>query len=172
VTQDEQWITVQEAAHNLGVKEDAIRKRIQRGTLRHRKDPKDGRVYVHLDAVRDTSQDMPPTATYAATQDGTQDTTQDASPPALIETLQDQVEYLRGVIDTRDRELESRTEELRRKDHIIAALTERIPELEPAREAPSEQRESPVTPSKEGNKGEETPPATERRSWWRRLFEG
>ena len=153
MTQDEQWITVQEAAHNLGVKEDAIRKRIQRGTLRHRKDPKDGRVYVHLDAVRDTSQDIPPTATYATTQDGTQDTsqdtTQDASQPALIETLQDQVEYLRGVIDTRDRELEARTEELRRKDHIIAALTERIPELEPVREAPPEGREEPETASPE-----------------------
>jgi len=153
VTQDEQWITVQEAAYNLGVKEDAIRKRIQRGTLRHRKDPKDGRVYVHLDAVRDTSQDIPPTATYATTQDGTQDTsqdtTQDASQPALIETLQDQVEYLRGVIDTRDRELEARTEELRRKDHIIAALTERIPELEPVREAPPEGREEPETASPE-----------------------
>lgn len=32
--------------------------------------------------------------------------------------------------------------------------------------AKSEPRESPVTPSKEGSKGEETPPDPERRSWW------
>ena len=42
-------ITVQEAAKRLRVKDDAIRKRIQRGTLQHDKDP-DGRVYVYLDA--------------------------------------------------------------------------------------------------------------------------
>jgi excisionase family DNA binding protein len=154
VTQDAQWITVQEAAHSLGVKEDAIRKRIQRGTLRHRKDLKDGRVYVQLDVAREPSQDIPYTATYASTQDGTQDTTEDASHSALTETLQDQVEYLRGVIDTRDRELEARTEELRRKDHIIAALTERIPELEPAREAPPEPPESPLSDSEDRGKGD------------------
>ncbi len=40
-------------------------------------------------------------------------------------------------------ELVTRNEELRRKDHIIAALTERIPALEPA----SEPRESSVAAS-------------------------
>jgi hypothetical protein len=40
------------------------------------------------------------------------------------------------VIEARDQELEARTEELRRNDHIIAALTERIPELEPTSEPP------------------------------------
>jgi hypothetical protein len=37
--------------------------------------------------------------------------------------MQEQVCYLKAVIHTRD-------EELRRKDHIIAALTELIPELQ------------------------------------------
>ena len=41
-------VTVAEAAARLGVKEQAIRKRIQRGTLAHDKDD-DGRVYVYLD---------------------------------------------------------------------------------------------------------------------------
>ncbi len=180
MTQDAQWITVQEAAHSLGVKEDAIRKRIQRGTLRHRKDVKDGRVYVQLYVARETSQDIPRASTYAATQDGAQDTTQDAaqdttedaSRPTLTDTLQDQVEYLRGVIDTRDRELEARTEELRRKDHIIAALTERIPELEPAKESAPEPRESDGSAS-EGQEGTVVPPEQEkRRSWLYRFFFG
>jgi DNA-directed RNA polymerase specialized sigma24 family protein len=39
-------VTVVEAAARLGVKEQAIRKRIQRGTLTHDKDD-DGRVYVY-----------------------------------------------------------------------------------------------------------------------------
>ncbi len=38
-------VTIQEAARRLGVKEDAIRKRIQRGSLRHEK-AEEGRVFV------------------------------------------------------------------------------------------------------------------------------
>jgi hypothetical protein len=49
------------------------------------------------------------------------------------------IEFLRA-------ELAAWQEEARRKDHIIAALTERIPELEPA----SEPRESPVAASENG----------------------
>ena len=49
------------------------------------------------------------------------------------------IEFLRA-------ELAAWQEEARRKDHIIAALTERIPELEPA----SEPQESPVTASENG----------------------
>ena len=139
MTQDAQRITVQEAARRLGVKEDAIRKRIQRGTLRTEKDPEDGRVYVYMDAAQDTTYDGFQDATY----DGSQDPSQDEPYDALVETLHDQVEYLRGVIKTRDRELEARVEELRRKDHIIAALTERIPAIE----APLEPPESPETAS-------------------------
>ena len=41
-------VTVAEAVARLGVKEQAIRKRIQRGTLAHDKD-ENGRVYVYLD---------------------------------------------------------------------------------------------------------------------------
>ena len=156
MAKDNQWFTVQEAARRLGVKEDAIRKRLQRGTLKHEKDPNDGRVYVYLDTTQDGSQDT------------SQDTAEDASYDALVEVLYDQVSYLKAVIQTRDHELEARTEELRRKDHIIAALTERIPELEaPASEA-AEPRGSPETAS-EGPGGVEDR-GEEERSWWRRLF--
>jgi hypothetical protein len=40
-------VTVAEAARRLNVKEQAIRKRISRGTLQHDKD-EDGRVYVYI----------------------------------------------------------------------------------------------------------------------------
>ena len=80
--------------------------------------------------------------------------------------MQEQVSYLKAVVQTRD-------EELRRKDHIIAALTERIPELEAPREAASEAREGHVTASEGADKGS-TPPeqqeTSQRRSWWRAFF--
>ena len=79
MAKDHQWITVQEAARRLGVKEDAIRKRMQRGTLKHEKDPKDGRVYVYMDATQDGLQDT------------SQDTAEDASYDALVEALRDQL---------------------------------------------------------------------------------
>jgi hypothetical protein len=66
--------------------------------------------------------------------------------------MQDQNEYLR-------RQLEVWQEEARRKDHIIAALTERIPELEAAKEAPPEPREAPVSAS-EDRAGTESPGGT------------
>jgi excisionase family DNA binding protein len=62
-------VTIQEAARRLGVKEDAIRKRIQRGSVQHEKS-KDGRVYVWVDATQDATQD-----TERTSQDMYQDTT-------------------------------------------------------------------------------------------------
>jgi len=43
-----QKLTVREAAGNLGISEDAVRKRIQRGTLAHHRSS-DGHVYVYMD---------------------------------------------------------------------------------------------------------------------------
>jgi excisionase family DNA binding protein len=137
-------VTIQEAARRLGVKEDAIRKRIQRGTLPHEK-TEEGRVFVWLDAAQDT----------------TRDTTEDAyrytpSRDELVAELRDQVRFLR--------------EELARKDAILLRMAESIPQLE----APPEARESPEspapteTPTSAGGGPHE---ATER-PWWRRLFGG
>jgi len=79
--------TVAQAADRLGVKEQAVRKRIQRGTLVHDKDG-DGRVYVYLDP-RDQA-------------DGTgngNDT--DKEIDTLVQSLQDQIEYLRAELQRR-----------------------------------------------------------------------
>jgi hypothetical protein len=56
----------------------------------------------------------------------------------------------------------------RRKDYIIAALTERTPAIE----ASSEASEVPQTTSETAYKGDEAeaPPYPEQRSWLRRLF--
>lgn len=151
-------VTVQEAAARLGVKDDAIRKRIQRRSLEHEKD-EDGRVYVYLDAAQD--------ATYDASQDKAQD--------ELVEALRDQVAYLREQLD---REREARTEERRRHDTIIAQLTSRIPELEPAVPpgGSPEQRDPPETAAAEPEREESrpataTPQTSTQRPWWKRLFD-
>jgi hypothetical protein len=104
-------LTVAQAAAQLGVSQDAIRKRIRRNTIDYDQDP-DGRIYVYVDSS-----------------ELVQDESSDSSMERLVQMQHDDIEFLR-------RELETRTEEIRRRDSIIAALTQRLPEIE----APSEPR--------------------------------
>ncbi len=127
----------------MGVSESAIRKRVQRGTLQHHKE-QDGRVYVYLD-MGETVEDK----------------VRDASRDELVDELRDRVRRLEQDLDTR-------TEELREHRRIIAALTQRIPQLE----APRDERDARETVS-EDDGGTETPAGDTgepRRSWWRRFF--
>ena len=78
---------------------------------------------------------------------------------AYIQSLQDQIAFLRR--------------ELERKDAILLNLTERIPQLE----APSEARESSQTVEEEPKRAEPQSATGEaqegaQRSWWRRWFGG
>jgi len=167
-------VTVAEAAKRLGVTQDAVRQRIRRGTIDHDKD-ETGRVYVYL---------MPTDTVHDNVRDGAHDTDHDNVRDALVEELRDRIRYLE--------------EEARRKDAILLTMAQRIPELEPAKEAPPEPRESSVIASeergsvssppepreeeeKEGpetvsaasteeGEGVETPLRQEHRSFWRRLF--
>ena len=142
-------LTVAQAADALNISQDAVRKRIARGTIPHDRDEA-GRVHVYLspsETVHKTDQDTG--------QDDATKTVQDA----YIRSLEDQIGFLRR--------------ELERKDTILLNLTERIPELE----APSEPRESPETVEEAPEKAEPRP-ATGRaqegvqRPWWRRVFGG
>ena len=142
-------VTTREAAEALGISVEAVRKRIERGQLEYER--VDNRVYVYLD--KDRTESGPDVEGEGA--------------GALVESLQDQVSYLR----------EQLAEERRANDEnrrLLLAALERIPQLE----APQEARESPGGPGPT----EETPtPATgdahgdtgapERRSWWRRMFQ-
>jgi hypothetical protein len=83
----------------------------------------------------------------------------------LVEDLRGQVDYLQGIIETRDRELS----EMRR---LLAGALERIPEIEAPRDSPPEPRDARETVS-EGEPDTETPAGDTgepRRSWWRRFF--
>src|SRR5215211_5289261 len=117
--------TVRQAAEILGTTAEAIRSRLNRGTL-ERVDGEHGRVYVRLD----------PDHTHIDA-DHTTDHTVEGS---LVFKLQaDQIEFLRR--------------ELERKDHIILGLTQRIPELEArgSPETPSEEPRSTHAPPEPQN---------------------
>jgi excisionase family DNA binding protein len=146
-------VTIQEAAERLGIKEDAIRKRIQRGTLRHEK-TQEGRVFVWVDAAPD------------ATQDATQDAYRDASQDALLVAKDETIAALRE-------QLQQANERDRENRRIIAALTARIPAIEAppeARESPEESSAPRDTPTEAPTEAQEATLGPERRSWWRRVF--
>ena len=150
---------MREAAELLGTSTEAVRKRATRGSLRSEKRD-DGRVVVWVDDDR--------------TEGGHQAQGEaSANGGALVEVLAEQVSYLKAQLDIR-------TEELRRKDHIIAGLVERVPELDaPAFEpTPSQPSEAGAQDAANGA-GVHVPQAGgaeaqggSGRSWWRRLIGG
>ena len=174
--QDRRRVNVAEAAEILGITAEAVRTRIKRGRLDSIKEPPDrtGTVYVLLEADQ-AGPNVDPTP---QGQDQTMDQTRQNE--RLVETLREQVAYLQGVIATRDRELEQRAEEIRRRDaalereqQLAAIFADRLRELEGPRDA----RESPETVEQEPERAEShsaTVGAQEgaRRPWWRRVFGG
>jgi hypothetical protein len=157
-------LTVQEAADVLETSVDAVRQRIKRGKLERAEpdDPADNRVYVWLDGDHSETR-------HEAKVDGSPNS------DALVESLQDQVEYLRAQLE---REREANRENRR----LLAAALERIPpQLEAPRDTPPESPVSPRptrTPTESAGgpqTARETPLGEEeqqvpRRGFWARLF--
>jgi hypothetical protein len=158
-------VSVHEAAGKIGTTVDAIRKRVQRDTIAYEKDT-DGRVWILLDADR---------TRHATDQDATGHR-QDLESSALISEMRERLEFL-------ERELEVRSEEIRRRDTIIMNMTEAMKALNPpprdaGPQAPPEGRE---TVSEGPDRAEQPQSASEaggaqggseRRSWWGRVFGG
>jgi hypothetical protein len=143
-------LTVAQAADALAISQDAVRKRIARGTIPHDRD-ESGRVYVYL---------TPSETLHKTDQDTVQDDATKTVQDTYIRSLEDQIAFLRR--------------ELERKDTILLNLTERIPQLEALQEA-SEASEA----VEEQQGGGELHSATvgtqegvQRRGFWRRLFGG
>ena len=146
------WLDVGEAARELGISTDAVRKRIARDSLRS--DRKDGHVRVWLD-VGGTE------AGREAQVDG----------EALVEVLQDHISDLRV-------QLEAEREARRRADTIIAQLTQanaalaaKVPELEAA-ESREETAEGAAEEPERAEPHSATVESQEpvQRPWWRRVF--
>lgn len=149
--------TVHEAANALGVSVDAIRKRIQRGTIPHERH-EDGRVYVLLDKAS-TMQDTSSASSSMVPDEGEDERPVRYGTEEFVESLQDQIGFLRR--------------ELERKDAILLRMTERIPELESS-QAPPEAQNTAATASEDVGKyaagGGDAQKPVEPRSWWRRFF--
>jgi hypothetical protein len=148
------WLDVGEAAHELGISTDAVRKRIARGSLRS--DRENGHVRVWLD-VGGTE------AGREAQVDG----------EALVEVLQSHISDLRV-------QLEGEREARRRADTIIAQLTQanatlaaRVPELEAAQEYSEAAEEPAQGAGRVGQPPDDTgEPRSSEKPWWRRMFGG
>jgi hypothetical protein len=146
-------VTVAEAAQLLGLSAEAVRSRVQRGTL---KSTKEGNtVYVLLDEPAQTR----PNADESNARTGTQthpNGDQTATESVAFKVMQDQVAFLRA--------------ELERKDAILLTMAQRIPELEAA----PEPRERPETASDQQGSGtaHQTDGGEAKPSWWRRVFLG
>src|SRR5919199_1938386 len=152
----ERRLNVHQAAEALGITPEAVRSRIQRGTLAKEKG-EDGTVYVRLNADQLRANADEHADRSSSAPDGTVDQSQ------LVERMASEIEHLREMLALRD-------EEIRRRDHLLAAALERIPALESPPDTPSsEPREPPVRSSEEARKGErkdeEEPPEVEPRSW-------
>jgi excisionase family DNA binding protein len=167
-------VTIQEAARRLGVKEDAIRKRIQRGSLAYEK-TEEGRVFVWVEATQDTAQDT------------TEDVYRDTDRDELLAELRDQVRFLREELARKDAILLNMTESMRQltaPQEETLQETPGVPETatpQPGRVGPQtplegtqEPRESSEMHMPEAGGGplphdQQTP---SERPWWRRMFGG
>ena len=129
-------LSIDEAASRLGISVAALRKRISRGAVQARKE--NGRLHVLL-----------PRADTDSTNEDTQWTTEGQMSKPVEELLAN----LREEADRLWEELSVRTEELRRKDIIIADLARRVPALpetvgfSPAPPAPAEAAASDSLPT-------------------------
>jgi hypothetical protein len=147
--------SVSDAGRVLGITQEAVRARLNRGTLTKVKLP-DGSVMVRLDSDqmrKDSDHTTDSTAHQTRPDDNhTEDRTVEES--LAFKLQQDQIEFLRR--------------ELERKDTIIMQMAQRIPELEAA----SEPRGSPEKATEDMSRGAapEREEEQERPSWWRRWF--
>ena len=152
-------ITVAEAAERLGVSQDAVYKRIKRGTIPWDKD-EDGKTVVYLEAAHGSTDDSTSstdesTDRLKTSTDNLGSSSIDSSTDVLVDELRDRVSFLE--------------EELRRKDTILMSLVQRVPELE----APRDERGSPESASESERNGDDAPGSQEpsdRRSWLYRFF--
>ena len=151
-------VSVKEAARLLDTTEHAIRQRLYRGSLKSEKN-EDGSVVVllpeHLASNMTDSH-----------REGEGDTHAEAGMFALVEELRDKNRIL-------EEQLREANESNRENRRLLAALTQRIPELEPPQDPPSERRGSPETAS-EGPESTTTPQEGQgqQRGFWRRLLLG
>jgi hypothetical protein len=137
-------LTLRQAAARLGVSESAIRKRVERRTLRSDKGP-DGRRYVYLDTGADSMSDIG------------EDTSATHERGALISELRAHNDTLRGQLEA---ERQAHAEARR----LLAAALERIPAIEAPQDAEEQHGRGESRPDAPGTQEDA------QRPWYRRWF--
>jgi excisionase family DNA binding protein len=159
-------VTVADAAELLGLSTEAVRMRVKRGTLASTK--MGGTVYVLLDGPNERPNAKPNAGPNIGT-NGRPNPRPNVETTPMVANLREHNADLRDQVEHLRRELDTRNEELRRKDTIIMAMTQRIPELE----APQEPQDGPEKAAEHPGRGEvpedQREPA-ERRPWLHRIF--
>jgi hypothetical protein len=157
---DNEWATVANAARILGTSKQAIRQRIYRGTIEHRKDP-EGTVYVRI-----TEHNEEPNADSYGESYGDM--------PSVSREL---VEELRARVGSLENQLEHERRANAEQRRLLAAALERIPAIEaPQDTSPEASPEQPEWPeSAEGTQYGTSPQEAQEslhnhRPWWRRWF--
>ena len=157
------WVDVVEAARELGISTDAVRKRIARGSLES--DRPNGNVLVWLDG--------------GGTEAGRADQVEGGE---LVDVLREQVYYLRSQLDVQAEEIQRRDVIISQLTQATSNLTDRLRELEapaqqpmPSEEAPDAAQEAatdePGPPTGAGVTGPQNgSEEIRRRSWWREFF--
>lgn len=182
-------MTVQEAAAALGITVEAVRGRMHRG--KYGREKRGDRVFVVLtpDQLMNVQERSAPPEANVSDNSGESEAdrsdnrsshvrNQPVENGLLVEELRDHMAFLRAELEARNEEIrrreEEHREEARRKDTIIAQLTQRIPELPSV--ASQEPRDGSETASENRDRGDDTPPKPqepiERRSWFYRFFFG
>ena len=143
---------VKQAAEALGISSEGVRQRIRRGSLRSEKDT-GGRVYVFID------------------EEATNGTPYEPSTDDVVSRLENEVEFLRKELATRDAEIQ-------RRDAVLLSLSEGLKALNPPPVSPAV-RDTSVTPSEEPY-STHAPPVPEtpvpeaqhkrKVPWWRAFF--
>jgi len=151
---DRSAVTVAEAAILLGLSTDAVRSRLNRGTLDGRKDA--GGWVVLLPRPSATVDQPSPTGQQPSATGHRPGTDRDliAAKDETIGALRSEVEHLRA-------ELATRTDDLQRRDVLLREALGRIPALGAGQDAPS----SPAAPPPPAPPRVREPPS--RPPWWR-----
>ncbi len=140
---DRTAVTIAEAARMLGLSTDAVRKRLQRGTIPGEKIGDTWRVFLATDAPPADQPDV-------SSQRPDNDRTTTAGPDPLVETLREEVAYLREQLAERSRELAAERE---RFDVLHREALARIPALGAGQDAAVAARE----PQREAEPARATP---------------
>jgi len=177
-------VSVAVAAKRLGITHDAVRKKLQRGTLPGDKSAGEWRVFLPRQDTQGVRQDAEPDDRQDETETR-QDTARTPSADvlagrdALIDQLKSENAFLRDQLDQRSRELGAERE---RSDVLQQLALNRIPPLasgetrvDQTNEPPSRTdppAASPQPPGSTETAKTSADTSQSRRSWWRRLFGG